>query len=224
MEKNMKYQIYSGFCENIDPKKYANHNADDWFDIWVKNTVKYTQSIINIFGPDIPKNIKSDSNRIAIIGQYPNLGHVGDYIHGNRTGRWCGWTAGVIYGMIHAYVHGVDFLYKEQDCLAFGNYVSKMYDDCVNADIVYGSCKLMNAAQSLFLVKRHAIPDIIASLANDDDKDVLPENKFMRLPVKQKRLSFGYDRDRPFNVNDTIFYIQQLTQADMDILNNNNLL
>jgi hypothetical protein len=82
---------------------------------------------------------------------------------------------------------------------------------------------LMGAAQSLFLVKRNAIPDIIRSLALDDDKIVLPETKFARLPVKQTRLSFGYDRDRPWNPNDSEFYIQQISESDYEQLVANNL-
>lgn len=214
----MNYKIYTGFVENVDPNKYANKNAQDFFNIWYNNTRKYVSENISIeiLGPHLPDI--SNTINTKIIAEYENLGHVGDYIHGIRHGRWCGWTSAIVLGLIHAYVSNVDFIYKEQDCLAFGNYIEKMYSDCDDADIVYGSCKLMNAAQSLFLVKRNAIPDIISSLAHDDDKTVLPEYKFIRLPVRQKRLSFGYDRDRPLNMNDDVFYMQQISESELNEL------
>jgi hypothetical protein len=82
----------------------------------------------------------------------------------------------------------------------------------------------MGVAQSLFLAKRDSIPDIIASLSKDEDKDVLPEFKFSRLPIKHTRLSFGYDRDRPFNIRDSVFYVQQITKDELEFLHINNLI
>lgn len=220
----MNYMVYTGFVNNIVIDKYANKNAQDFFDIWYKNTRKYINENISIIilGPDSP-NIDNTEN-IKILETYDNLGHVGEYINNSRVGRWCGWTAAIVFGMIHAYVKNVDFVYKEQDCLAFGDYIERMYKDCEGHDIVYGSYTIMDVAQSLFLVKRDAIPDVIASLAKDDDKNVLPEHKFLKLPVKQKRLSFGYDRDRPFNENDSCFYIQQLSTHDLEKLINKGLI
>ena len=195
------YQIYSGFVKDVDPSKYGGLNADRWLNIWYSNTLKYSKNTqLNLFGPDVPYDDRFLWLRQLV--DYPNLGHIGDYIHGHRHGKWCGWTAGVVFGMMHAYLHNTDFLYKEQDCLWFGeNIVDQIYRDLGDKDIVFGSCKLMGPAQSLFLVRRNAIPNIIADLAKDDDKDVLPEYKFARLP-NQAKLSFGYDRDRPFNMDD----------------------
>lgn len=220
----MNYNIYTGFVKNTDVSKYAEKNSQEFFNIWYSNTRKYINENIDIIilGPEKP-NLENTIN-VRVLEEYENLGHIGDYIDNKKTGKWCGWTAAIVFGMIHAYVKNVDFIYKEQDCLAFGNYIEQMYNDCEGCDIVYGSCRIMNAAQSLFLVKRNAIPDIIASLANDDDKNVLPEYKFLRLPVKQKRLSFGYDRDRPWNPHDKVFYIQQLSKLDFEQLIQHNLI
>lgn len=220
---NMSYKIYTGFVSSIDSTKYADKGAQEFFDLWYANTRKYySDAEIVLLGPDVP-DITNKCN-IKVLESYDNLGHVGDYIHNRKHGRWCGWTAAVVFGMMHAYVKNVDFIYKEQDCLAFGNYVQRMYNDCEGFDIVYGSCRIMGAAQSLFLVKRNAIPDVISSLAHDEDKIVLPEIKFARLPVKQTRLSFGYDRDRPWNPNDSEFYIQQISGQDFTQLEENKLI
>lgn len=223
----MKYQIYSGFCLDVDPVKYGGLIASEWFNkIWSHNTIKYSSGCdINIFGPDMPPFDIDTYTKIRIIAEYDNLGHVGDYLNGSKIGRWCGWTAGVVFGMIHAYVNNTDFIYKEQDCLVFGDYISRMYTDIGNdGDIVFGTCRAMVNAQSLFMVKRNAIPNVIASLAQNDDKDVLPETKFGKLPVNVKKLSFGYDRDRPFNIHDDVFYIQQITPTELDLLTSANLI
>jgi len=217
----MSTPIYTGYVKDVDPNKYGGLNAEDFFDIWKKNTKKYApESEIRIIGPDSP----SSKDGIHIVSTYPNLGHVHDYIEGKREGIWCGWTAGIVVGMIDAYVNGWDFIYKEQDCLAFGDFVNKMKEENINSDITYGSCRLMGPAQSLFIVRNYIIPVIIGCLAQYKDKDVLPEYKFQKLQVRQNRLSFGYDRDRPFNVHDSVFYVQQLTPTDLQILKNSNLI
>jgi hypothetical protein len=220
----MNYKIYTGFVKDVDPSRYGGKNSQEFFETWYDNTRKYINDNIDIciLGPHAP-DITGLINT-KIIAEYDNLGHVGDYLHGRRVGRWCGWTSAIVLGMIHAYVSGTDFVYKEQDCLAFGNYVQQMYEESQNCDIIYGSCRIMGVAQSLFLAKRDAIPDIIASLSKDDDKDILPEFKFSRLPVRQTRLSFGYDRDRPFNIKDPIFYIQQISKTELETLHSNKLI
>jgi hypothetical protein len=216
MEKSMKYQIYSGFCKNVDPKKYANLSADEWFEIWYKNTISISHSDIFIFGPDVPN--LTNKNGIYSIGEYTNLGHGGDYWNGSREGRWCGWVTGVALGMIHAYACNSDFIYKEQDCLWFGDtIISQMYQDLGDTDIVMGTCKLMGTANSLFLVPRNKILDVIASLIPTDAKTLLPEDRFKRIP-NSSRLSFGYDRDRPFDISKLPFYIQQVTDTELESL------
>lgn len=214
------YQIYSGFVKDVDPQKYGGLDAEQWHVIWRTNTYKFGAGDVQLFGPDRPHwQWKAEEGL-----EYENLGHVGDYIHGRRHGKWCGWTAGVVFGMMHAYLHNVDFIYKEQDCLWFGEgIVDQMYRDLADKDIVFGSCRLMGPAQSLFLVRRNAIPNIIASLAQDDDKDILPEYKFARLSNHAK-LSFGYDRDRPFNTDDKHWYIQQVTPQELELLRTEGLI
>lgn len=219
----MSYNIYTGFVKNINPNKYANKSSQEFFDLWYTNTRKYAGGDIPVYllGPDVP-DLSATSNT-EIIGRYENLGHVDDYVYGRRFGKWCGWTAAIVLGMSHAYACNKDFIYKEQDCLAFGPYIATMYRECEGYDIVYGSCQVMGAAQSLFIVKRNAIPNIISCLAQHDDGHILPEMKFAMLAVKQRRLSFGYDRDRPFNPQDSVFYIQQVSVSDMEQLKNHNL-
>jgi hypothetical protein len=183
--------------------------------------MKYTKENIYLVGPHSPDlNDKLNVHSLAV---YDNLGHVGDYITAKRTGRLCGWTSGVVYGMIHAYVNGVDFIYKEQDCLWFGDCIETMYNEIKDNGIIYGNNKVMGVAQSLFLVKRDYIPSMIAELSTANDADVLPETKFAGAS-KGTKFSFGYDRDRPFNIKDHCWYIQQITDIELQALKSENLI
>lgn len=213
-----KFNIYSGFVRNLQQEvkseKYSDLDSDSFFEVWYKNTRKYYDEPIYIVGCDTP-NLENKKD-IYSLGEYENLGHVGDYLNGSKVGRYCGWTAGVLIGLVHAYVNNVDFVYKEQDCLAFGKYVEKMIDEMgKDSGIIFGKNMVMCCAQSLFYVKRNYIPTLIENLSEKDDKDVLPEYKFLNLPDKSF-FSFGYDRDRPINVNDEVFYLQQITKNDID--------
>lgn len=212
------YCIYSGFSNSVDPSKFSGLCASKFLKIWMDNTKKYSEHEIRLFGPDRP-----DNNDINTITTYSDLGHIGEYLNGTKSGKWCGWTAGIIYGMIDAYVNNWDFVYKEQDCLWFGDCVGEMYRQIGTRSIIFGKSRLMEFAQSLFLVKRDFIPDIISSLAKHNDKDVLPERKFAEIP-NGGTFDFGFDRDRPFNPKQFPFYIQQVTTEDFRILQKEELL
>jgi hypothetical protein len=144
------YIIYSGYYDNIDVNKYGGLSANDYFKYWYDSTIQSydennTPKIV-LVGPH--KVDKSLYPNIIDQFEYPNLGHVGDYIHGKRTGKWCGWTAGMVYGMAHAYANNKDFIYREQDCLCFGNCVDVLYDQIKHHDIIFGNCRIMGTAVS----------------------------------------------------------------------------
>jgi len=210
-----KFNIYTGYVKFESGDKTAEISSNDFFDIWYENTIKYNKNYeytINVVGPHKPESSKN----FNILSQYDNLGHIGEYLNGSKKGRWCGWTTGIIYGMIDAYAKNADFVYKEQDCLAFGDYINVMYEQIGEKGVIFGKNLLMGVAQSLFLVKREMIPDFIGHLSLGDDKDTLPEFKFKKYN-NHTIFSFGYDRDRPFK-NDEVFYIQQIKKIDMEKL------
>src|SRR5690606_28699715 len=158
-------------------------------------------SVVEIeVGSTTPKNYP---NRINLAG---NLGHVGDLIHGAKPHKICGWGASVCALAMIAYCAELDFIYKEQDCLAFGPCVSQMYQAMGDANMVFGRRMTtkpnMPCAQSLFLIRHKFIPNFVAdylSLGDESDKANTPEAKFVKIeslhPGKVRRLSFGYDRE-----------------------------
>lgn len=164
-----------------------------------------------------------------------NPGHVGDLLNGTKPHELCGWSGAVIALAMIAYCNETDFIYKEQDCLAFGPWVDQMYKDIGTKGMVFGR-KMVNApympcAQSLFLVRHHFIPEFVRrylELGPENNPHNLPEHKFARLeelwPQHYARLSFGYDRERPINFDDPVFYAQKLTAPEMEELRRRNLI
>ena len=78
--------------------------------------------------------------------------------------------------------------------------------------------------QSLFLVRNQYLCDFTKdylALPESDDKS-LTEEKFLRLernnPNSIGRFDFGYGRDRPFDINCDIFYLQQVKAFEIDLL------
>lgn len=198
------------------------HYRSDWdfnfFELWKSNTKKYTDDyFVMSTGPSL------DNRFIAC---RHNIGHVGDLIKENKGGL-CGWSASVCALAMIAYNCGRDFIYKEADCLWFGDVIGQMYRDCEGKQMVFGkkmqSAPYMACAQSTFLIRHGFILDFLrAYLFLPHDKDMLPEDKFVKLeenhPDLYGRLSFGVDREKPIPYDDSIFYAQQITESEISEL------
>ncbi len=178
------------------------------------------------------RNPLYQGNNIALAN---NLGHVGDLLNNSKPHEMCGWSAAVLALAMVAYCNETDMLYKEQDCLAFGPWVEQMYKDIGTKGMVFGR-KMVNApympcAQSLFLIRHHFIPEFVRryiELGPERTADNLPEHKFAKLeelwPQHYARLSFGYDRERPINFDDPVWYAQKLTAPELEEIKRRNLL
>jgi hypothetical protein len=196
------------------------HYRSEWdyklYQIWYENTSKYSPHIFVLsteMGAPAPVHIHCGYN----------LGHVGDLIKENRSGL-CGWSASVVALALIAYNCGRDFIYKEADCLWFGDIIGKMYQDCGDKGMVFGAkmdtSPWMACAQSTFLIKHWFILEFVRSyLALPDDKDMLPEDKFVKLeentPDNYRRLSFGVDRMRPLPWDSEVWYAQQWSEEEI---------
>jgi hypothetical protein len=176
-------------------------SADEFFPIWLANTKKYSDAPIYTFGPEKHPSCES-------LCEYPNIGHI-DYLNSQFM---TGWTAGFLIGLMHAYVNNYDFVHKEQDCLWFGDCVGQMYKQVGIKGSCYGKNKVFNSAIALMLVKHHHIPAVIHKMTEIADTKKYPEIKIRELN-DATTYDFGYDRDRPFTVDD-VFYIQQISTND----------
>lgn len=173
-----------------------------------------------------------DNNRISIGA---NLGHVGDLLNGTKPHQFCGWSAGAIALAMLAYNSELDFVYLEQDALAFGPWVEQMYADMGDGNMVFGgqmkSAPYMPSAQSLFLIRHSFIPHFVwryLGMGPDGDVNNLPETKFARMlanePHHFRALSFGVDRERPLPYDAKVFYGQKFTQKELDELKRRKLI
>jgi hypothetical protein len=158
-----------------------------------------------------------------------NLGHIGDLLEGRKPHKFCGWSMGVMTLALLAYQNETDFIYKEQDCLAFGPWVERLYSECGDKKVCFGKNGLMTCAQSLFLVKHDFIPEFVRSyLGTGPDAATMPETKFSNMAkVNQPnwtQFGFGVDRDRPIPWDDEVFYAQHLTRNELGELSKRGLI
>lgn len=222
-----KFLIGSGYFLKGGPYACYSEGAGEWRLIWFDNTHKAApNATIHILAVDDSAD-KHWAGYTALAG---NLGHINDLVvTKTKPHAYCGWSGAMLALALIAYCDESDFIYKEQDCLAFGPWVEKMYEELGGGNVIFGSCQIQPAAQSLFLVKHAYIPEFVRlylSEGPDNDEENLPEHKFARLALAHdwKRFSFGYDRDRPFNVADPVFYVQQVTPEELEILQNAGLI
>ena len=208
--------------------------SQEWQGIWDRNTA----SAMPTGNPWITIEVNSrcdtydEYNLLQLQG---NPGHIGSLLNGSKPHDLCGWSSAVLALAMIAYCNETDFIYKEQDCLAFGPWIDQMYKDLGTKGMVFGR-KMVNApympcAQSLFLIRHHFIPEFVRrylELGPERTEGNLPEHKFARLeelwPQHYARLSFGYDRERPINFDDPVWYAQKFTAAELEELRRRNLI
>lgn len=198
-----------------------NRGAEWFFDLWLQNTLKYCQ----------PKKIfvvaaggqKLDGKPVDWITVDGDLGGCGDILNHAKPYPYCGNGPAVCVSALLAYLNESDYVYKEQDALCFGPWVEKMYEEIGDGGFIMGKDNpLMPCANSVFLIKHSFIPAFVSwymSSEPEDKPDTIGEHKFARwrdANRKQVRdFSFGYDRMRPLNISDPVFYAQKLTADEL---------
>jgi hypothetical protein len=131
-----------------------------------------------------------------------------------------------------AYVNECDFIYQEQDCLAFGDYVQALYDAVSSNGMCVGRMHATEwAAVALMLVRHRFIPEFVRWWSASDpelDRNQLSELKMRRMMDGNVNEivwhDLGPERRRPFDPKKLPFYIQQVTWEDIDILKKENLI
>ncbi len=218
----MSYVIGSGYIGSS-----MAHNQ--FFKLWCENLfrnpdVNPSKIVVSCSKDQSPRSFPDFVQLIRVSG---NLGHI--CRDGSQRHQIEGWAADVMITALIAYNDESDFLFIEQDCLAFGPFVSKLQQECGDEGMIFGSNSWMPSAQSLFYVRHAFIPEFVHSYLGKKirDRKIGGEDAFSQIQSefgsKINRMSFGFDRDRPPEGFDSMkqgepWYIQQISLAEIQAL------
>lgn len=229
MSNSQKYVIVSGFWAPDPTKEPEKHgtfmgNKDlnkaykdraNFLDVWIRNTLQTSKpEHVYIFNSnsDIPDIDESFVEKVQIIDLVSNPGH-----SISTELKLCGWRASILAGAIIAYASRCDLIYKEQDCLCFGDWINEIYENSNGISCgYYKSDRGLKAEISLVFVRHDRILEFIETLLTIVNNDIVnppyPETQMAELMdlMEGNYLSFGYGRDRPINYEDRSFYVQHI--------------
>ena len=219
----MSYIITSGFIG-------GDKGREDFFELWLNHLllnpdVKPEKIFVICSRGEFPPMETTSVDFIRLSG---DLGHICRDGEASQKHQLEGWACDVIIGALLAYDNECDFIFIEQDCLGFGKFITQMYSDLGDADMIIGWNSFMASAQSLFLVRHHFIPQFVHSYLAQKiaDRKKGGEDAFAHMEKlfsgRIRRLSFPFDRDKPKDgwksVGREVFYAQQLSVAELDEL------
>lgn len=214
-----RYVVGTGYYNKTkdglnDPAKRS------FFDVWYENTMKFSKPheiiVLAVNGARIKG---APGEWLTLTG---NLGHTHDLTNYLKPYEMCGWSAAFVTLAMVAYANECDLIFKEQDALAFGPWVERIYQESKGRGMMFGGSKGFACAQSIALVKHDFIPEFVRLYlleGSEQDKANECELKFSRMaekyPQKIGRFSFGCDRDRPIPYDADVFYAQQFSEAEL---------
>ena len=219
----MTYIIGTGYYDD-------GKASSAFFETWMRNTTKYApctpDDIVIVNAASIPLTDFGGT----WLNMRHNYGHVKNM---DKDEKYGGWWLGFMMGAMVAYHHHADFIYKEQDCLAFGPWVKRLYDEAQQkrAGVLVGRFDhKYKVEQSLVFVRRKAIPGLIQQYLAINASDVCPrpELKFSMImdkwPKEMTYMDMGCGRNRPIPYKAKCFYAQKLSRVEMDCLRAQGLL
>jgi hypothetical protein len=242
-----RYIITSGYWAAKNDTFKANFHR-----VWHENTVKHTKPeeifIINHASECMPVD-RFDDPSLGVYQEHwlnmtYNPGHNSSLPRGNSNSasHICGWTQAFLIGCQLAYGCGCDLLFKEQDCLIIGDgLIEKAYETLGVTGGGRGFCCGARAyawgqplEQSLVLVAYEDTLDFIKAYmeVKGSDNETSPEKKFFDIGRNRKImpmsfLPFGIGR-RKWQMDlrkvPVPFYLQQINQGDLNLLEGMKLL
>lgn len=161
------------------------------------------------------------ANGVQVIRCQHNLGHIAQWLNKPNSPRLLGWSLSWILPALVAYSEMRDFIYKEQDCLCYGDWIEAIRPKGLAAVAFGYGCPLACCEQSLFYVRWELIPDFISCYTemNRPDAEQLPEEKFMELKRRHlwiTQFDLPYGRTRPIDFTKRTWYAQKLTKEELD--------
>lgn len=187
------------------------------FNRWLDNTALVSENIVVVDNSERPLNQESLWPARAIRCER-NLGHVCNRLAATPT-PLLGWSMSWIQSALVAYADGCDFIYKEQDCFAFGDWLTIVRNNQETA-MSFGRNQVVGCEQSLFYIQHHYILTAVRNYLamQEHDCDLIPEQKFMRMrshsPSDVGYHSLPGGRDRPLPNLKKPFYAQKITPEE----------
>jgi hypothetical protein len=229
-----KFIIVSGYCP---PECCTVPPAPGFFATWLENTRKAAPlAPIYIISSAIERPATNEvywyvnGEEHCLLHppvqwiEVENLGHAHRI---PKEQQLCGWSACFVTGLLLAYQNNADLVLKESDALAFGPWIDRLYSEIGDKGVITGHPNgpgpaVGLLAQSLVLVRYRYLLEFasrfLAIKGSDGQPATEAERKFERMARETgefAQASFGYDRTRPVNYNDEVFYMQQITAEEM---------
>jgi hypothetical protein len=220
--------IGSGYHPNAKTPIVAHKFVEVWRDCVQQYASEGLVKIVILAAGDDGSNYTRSSRGVDYINATGDLGHIHDKAQGRNNHFITGWAAGMLATAMLAYNDLCDFIYQEQDCLAFGDYVGELYKDLGEGGACFGrglrTQPRMRATQSLFIVRHAHIPLFVRdylSLGEDVNAVQHPRGAFGEIKtamlherdIMLYRLcgEWNVDRDRPLPFHLPVFAAQQWT-------------
>lgn len=221
----MNYTICSSYYHSPGKEDWANWFARLWYRTNMRN-ISDPLIIACVAGCKLPQEVfLNHSREVSIIELSGNLGHVHQLIGKQEPAKphaLCGWSGAMLATAMLAYCNETDFICLEQDALAFGPWIEKLYEELGTRKMLFGKSRCMPCAQALFIVRHEFIPSFVRRYLSGEPERTpawLPENKFVRMmkesPDKIGQFSFGFDRDRPMDLTQPVWYGQKFTPDEL---------
>jgi hypothetical protein len=222
MKTHSNYTLVSGYYDTILP---CGLSSAEWFPLWRANTELYCSPKYVYLISSSKNTPKIDDYRYFVI-EAENLGHTKDIPMSQKI---CGGMACLLIGCMMAYHNKTDLIYKESDCLCFGNWIDTLYREIGDNGVITGHLNFSVVPDligtSLFLIKQNYLLEFVRDYLSipQTDKEILPEYKIKGM----KSIAFtsmDYDRSRPFSTDHDAWYIQQLNAIELAYLREKNLI
>lgn len=231
----MKYIIVSGYFQQ------PGASWGPWFHrLWYRNLMKWAdpkpERVFIISGSKPPLRRKGEW--ITLTG---NLGHCDAILKWSKTAYMPACPATWMAGLWLAYLNECDFVYLEQDCLAFGPWVKRVYNDLGmpttedpynwhGKKVAFATSIMHGAATSLFIVRHWYIPFFVKHYIEsgaEDHINRIAEQKVFRMsgqwPEFYSQFSFGVDKERPLPFDNEVWFAQKFTANELRELENRKL-
>ena len=205
----MSFLIGTGFYAS----KQEHRAKADEFLCWQENT-GFNKEVVIVDNSDVGL-WQFSPHRIIRVKK--NLGHMS--APARHAGRFTGWSVSWIIPAMMAYSEGVDFIYKEQDCFAFGNWIEEIQ----TGDFTVGRNSIMPCEQSLFFIRHGSILSVIQKYMAIERADTCcsTEEKFVLCGATFHGLGCG--RERPLTTDAKTWYAQKLTRKEINELTHSRL-